>query len=178
MEDVRRTGFGMAEADYEGRDPLDVVEIVEPTLGGAIVAAEIGPLGLHPSLWQVLRFGIVGTLGFCWDTGTVYATRPVLGLLPAIVLGFVVAATMNWLLNRLWTFRDHASHIPILRQWALFMAANSLGFVLNRGTVYTLVLTIPLCHRQPALALAAGSLAGLAANFTLSQRYVFRRRAT
>ena len=165
-----------ADSDYDGRDPLDIVETLQPDLGGALVAAEIGSLGLHPSIWQIVRFGVVGSLGFLWDTGTVYATRPFVGLLPAIILGFLVAATMNWVLNRIWTFRDHESHIPLLRQWLLFMAANSLGFVLNRGTVTILVLTVPLCRSEPVLALAAGSGAGLLANFTLSQRYVFRRR--
>ena len=166
-----------SDIEYEGRDPLDVAETLEPSMGGALVAAEIGPIGLHPSVRQVLRFGVVGTIGFCWDTGTVYASRPFVGLLPSIALGFLVAATMNWLLNRLWTFRDHRSTIPVLRQWALYMAANSLGVVLNRGTVTALVLSVPLCHRQPVLALVAGSFAGLLANFSLSQRYVFRRSA-
>ncbi len=165
-----------AEFEFDGRDPLDVVEDLGPDLHGVLVAAEIGPVGLHPSIWQMLRFGIVGSLGFLWDTGTVYASRSVFGLLPAILLGFLIAATMNWVLNRIWTFRDHASQIPMLRQWLLYMAANSLGFVLNRGTVTALVLTVPACHAQPVLALAAGSGAGLMANFTLSQRYVFRRR--
>ena len=167
-----------ADGRYEGRDTLEVVETLEGDVHAALVAAELGPLGLQPSIWQVLRFGVVGTIGFGWDTGTVYATRPLVGLLPSIALGFLVAATMNWLLNRLWTFRDHVSRIPLLRQWALYLAANSLGVVLNRGTVTVLVLTVPLCHRQPVLALACGSLAGLVANFTLSQRYVFRRRST
>ena len=162
--------------DLARQDPLEVTERLGPDLGGVIVAAEMGPFGIHPSIWQMLRFGVVGSLGFCWDTGTVYAARPLVGLFPAIGLGFVVAATMNWLLNRLWTFRDHASRIPVFRQWALFMAANAFGFVLNRGTVTVLVLSVPLCDRQPVLALAAGALAGLCANFILSQRYVFRDR--
>jgi putative flippase GtrA len=58
-----------------------------------------------------IRFGIVGTLGFCWDTATVYALRHLVGLYVAGTAGFLVAATANWLLNRLWTFR-HQTHQP------------------------------------------------------------------
>ncbi len=145
-------------------------------LDAAIEAAEVGPFGAQPSLPQFLRFGVVGALGFVWDNSTVYLTRDIIGLMPAIMLAFPVAATLNWAINRAWTFRHSGNTDTLLRQWALFMAANSLGFLLNRGTVATLVLLFAACREQPILALAPGAIAGLVANFLLSQRYVFRRR--
>jgi hypothetical protein len=42
-----------------------------------------------------IRFGIVGTLGFVWDTATVYAVKDFAGLYIAGACGFVVAATSN-----------------------------------------------------------------------------------
>jgi putative flippase GtrA len=144
------------------------------TLGDAIVAAETGPLPARPGLSRLLRFAAIGSLGFVWDTATTYATRPLIGLLPAAMLAFVVAASLNWLANRLWTFRDCRCAGGVLRQWALYMAANSLGFLLNRGTFAALVLAVPACRAHPVIALAAGAVAGLGANFGLSQRVVFR----
>ncbi len=149
-------------------------ETVAEALAGAIEAAETGPLPAHPGLTRLFRFGVIGSLGFVWDTATTYAAKGLIGLLPATLLAFVVAATLNWVANRLWTFRDRPCHRSLFRQWLLYMAANSLGFLLNRGTVALLVLSSATCHARPVIALAAGAVAGLAANFSLSHRMVFR----
>ncbi len=122
---------------------------------------------------QFLRFGVVGVAGFAVDTATVYASRATLGLYGAGVLAFLVAATANWALNRIWTFRGQGEG-PMHRQWAMFLAANSLGFVLNRGTYFVLVTVSLLCADNPVIAVAAGSLAGMFANFNLSRKLVFR----
>lgn len=126
---------------------------------------------------RFFKFGTVGALGFLWDSGTVYGLRPFIGLTAATLIAYFVAATLNWILNRFWTFKgavcpDH----PIL-QWLRFLLANSCGFLLNRGTVYTLFYTVPLCVKQPVIALAAGAFAGMFANFNLSQKLVFREKA-
>lgn len=122
---------------------------------------------------QFLRFGAVGTLGFLVDTAVVYATRGALGLYGAGIVAFFAAATTTWLLNRAWTFRGLGSG-PAHRQWAKFMLANLLGFVLNRGTYFVLVTVSALCAAQPVLAVAGGSVAGMFVNFALSRRLVFR----
>jgi putative flippase GtrA len=120
-----------------------------------------------------IRFGLVGALGFCFDTATVYGLRHVAGLYVAGAAGFVVAASANWFLNRLWTFR-HKIHGPAHRQWAKFLVANLLGFILNRGTFFTLISISRLCYQQPVLGIIAGSLAGLTVNYFLSKRFVFQ----
>jgi len=123
---------------------------------------------------QLLKFGTVGGLGFLWDAATVYALRAFIGFTAAALAAYFVAASMNWVLNRLWTFRGHFGRERLLLQWLRFLGANGLGFVLNRSVVFLLAWTVPLCFRHPVLALAAGSLAGMCANFTLSRRLVFR----
>lgn len=128
------------------------------------------------SFAQFLRFGLVGGLGFGWDTATVYLLRPLTGLTIALLSGYFVAATLNWLLHRVWTFRGLGRQRHILAQWLRFLAANSAGFCLNRGTVFAFCLLIPFCARNPVFPLAAGAVAGLGANFTLSRRHVFRDR--
>jgi putative flippase GtrA len=122
---------------------------------------------------QFLRFGAVGLLGFVVDTATVYGTRTALGLYGAGLAGYVTAATSNWMLNRIWTFRGRGSG-SARRQWALFMIVNLVGFVLNRGTYALLVTFLPMAAEQPVIAVAAGAIAGLFTNFSLSRRVVFR----
>ncbi len=95
-----------------------------------------------------LRFAVVGTLGFLWDTGTVYALREHTGIYVAGCAGFVVAASVNWAINRAWTFRGYA-HDAAHRQWLRFMAANLVGFVVNRGVFFTLVASSAAIRAAP-----------------------------
>lgn len=121
---------------------------------------------------QFLRFGTVGTIGFVIDTATVYSLRGALGLYGAGMVSYLVAASANWALNWAWTFRGHGTG-SAHRQWMRFMAANLVGFALNRGTYAALVTWVPLCAAQPVFAVAAGSVAGMFVNFALSRRIVF-----
>jgi putative flippase GtrA len=122
---------------------------------------------------QFMRFGTVGLSGFIVDTATVYATRHALGLLGAGMVAYVTSATWNWVLNRAWTFRGRGSG-SAHRQWGMFMLTNLAGFVLNRGTYAVLVTFVAAAAVQPIIATAAGSIAGMFVNFSLSRRLVFR----
>lgn len=124
-------------------------------------------------LAQFTRFGTVGTLGFLVDTLVVYALRQPIGLYWAGLASYLVAASCTWGCNRVWTFRGVGSG-PAHRQWMRFLAANSLGFVLNRGAYFILVTVSVLCAREPVLATAAGAVAGMFVNFGLSRALVFR----
>jgi putative flippase GtrA len=130
-------------------------------------------LGQRRIIAQFLRFGVVGGVGFVVDTVTVYSLLDRLGLYGAGIAGFVTAASANWLLNRIWTFRGQGTG-PAHRQWAMFMLTNLAGFVLNRGTYALLVTFVAVAARQPVLAIAAGAVAGMFVNFSLSRRLVFR----
>ena len=122
---------------------------------------------------QFIRFGFVGVIGFIIDTAAVYGFRGSLGLYGAGLIAYLFAASATWLLNRIWTFRGQGT-APAHRQWAMFLATNLVGFVLNRGTYAVLVTFVPLAAVQPVIATAAGALAGMFANFSLSRRVVFR----
>jgi putative flippase GtrA len=127
----------------------------------------------RPVVAQFLRFGVVGAIGFGFDTATVYASRAWLGLYGAGVLAYFVAATVTWWLNRQWTFRGGRDR-SALRQWGRFLLANGAGFVLNRGLYAILVTASPFCATYPVVAVAAGCLAGMFSNFGLSRALVFR----
>ncbi len=122
---------------------------------------------------QFMRFGTVGAVGFVVDTSVVYATRGALGLYLAGVVSFLCAATVTWIGNRIWTFRTTTAG-GMKRQWMLFLAANSSGFLLNRGTYAILVTISPLCAREPVFAIMGGVAMGMFLNFHLSRRIVFR----
>src|SRR5205807_8576509 len=112
---------------------------------------------------QFIRFGVVGVSGFLVDTATVYGLRHALGLYGAGLVAYVTAASSNWLLNRIWTFRGRGSGAAH-RQWARFMVTNLAGFVLNRGTYGLLVTFVDAAASQPVIATAAGAIAGMFVN--------------
>ncbi len=120
-----------------------------------------------------IRFGIVGSLGFCLDTTTIYTLRALIGLYTAGVMGFLISASANWALNRLWTFQ-HQNHESAHIQWPKFVVANAVGFTVNRGLFFMLISVSVSCHRQPVFAVLAGTMAGLGFNYFLSKKFVFR----
>jgi putative flippase GtrA len=126
-----------------------------------------------PLAAQFLRFGVVGLGGFVVDAAVFYALWGALGFYGARALSYLAAASTTWALNRAWTFRG-AGRGPAWRQWASFVVLNLGGFVLNYGTSALLYEYVPLCRAYPILAIFAGALAGMAANFTLARAVVFR----
>ncbi len=125
-------------------------------------------------LAQFTQFGLVGVAGFAVDTAVVYAVRWPLGLYLAGIVAYAVAVTATWWLNRVWTFRSLGNAGPVHRQWARFALASLPGLCLNLGTYFLLVASFSLCAAQPVIAIAAGAVAGMFANFTLSRAVVFR----
>lgn len=127
-------------------------------------------------LLQFLQFGVVGTIGFLVDTAVLYAGLALgLGLYGGRVVSYLAAATTTFALNAAWTFRGQGRG-PLLRQWAVFLVLNLSGFAFNYGTYALLVWTTPLVAAHPVLGVAAGSLAGMFANFAVSRRFVFNGR--
>jgi putative flippase GtrA len=124
---------------------------------------------------QFLRFGTVGAGGVVVDTATVYALRGTIGIYAAGAAAYVVAATFTWFFNRLWAFRS-ATRTAAGRQWAVFLATQSVGFVVNRGVFALLVTFSAFCATYPVVAIAAGVAAGMFLNFAAARRYVFVER--
>lgn len=125
-------------------------------------------------LGEFLRFGVVGVAGFVVDAGVLTAgialgTGPWIGR----VLSYLAAATTTFALNRAWTFRVSQHAGGIVRQWVKFLLVNMLGFFCNYSVYAALVAGVPLVAAHPVIGVAAGSLAGLAANFVMSRRFVF-----
>jgi putative flippase GtrA len=102
-----------------------------------------------------------------------YAVRGAVGLYVGGVVAWLGAATTTWWLNRSWTFKGRGN-AAMHRQWLQFLAVSSVGFVLYYATFSLMVAYVPLCVKQPVVAVAAGVLAGMVSNFTLSRRLVFR----
>ena len=125
---------------------------------------------------RFLAFAVVGTGGFVVDAGVLqllisYAR---LGPYAARAGSFLAAVTFTWAANRAYTFRDAEHAGPAGAQWARYLLVNAVGGAVNLGVYGLLVACVAAFAAAPVLAVAAGSLAGLAFNFTLSRALVFR----
>jgi putative flippase GtrA len=125
-------------------------------------------------LAQIMQFGVVGGIGFVVDTAIVYALRAPTGLYVGGTAAYFVAVTVTWWINRIWTFRSVVPIGTMRRQWARYALANLPGLMLNLGTYFALIAGSPFCAAYPVVAVGAGAVAGMAANFTLSRSLVFR----
>jgi putative flippase GtrA len=124
---------------------------------------------------ELLRFAVVGTIGFIIDVAALHLFAEALGagLYLGRVFSFLAAATVTWYLNARFTFRVERLG---LAQWARFLAANSVGAVVNCAVYAGLIALGWLPREFPAIAVGCGSLAGLALNFSASRHFVFARR--
>jgi putative flippase GtrA len=123
---------------------------------------------------RFLRFAAVGVVAAGVDMAAVELAVRLLGLdlYSARVLSYLCAATAAWWLNRRIAFADRSSNNR-LAEWARYLAANLLGGLINYGVYAVLVTALPVFAAHPFLAVGVGSLAGMMANFAMSQRFVF-----
>ncbi len=126
-----------------------------------------------PMLRQLVRFAVVGTLGFVIDGGLLYLLLqsqfdPYL----ARGISFPIAVTATWYLNRVWTFSigDVAVSPREYKRYLLIQIAGA-------GANYAVyVLLLQFVEHTPAnalMALAVGALVGLIINFFGARYWAF-----
>ena len=119
-------------------------------------------------------FGTVGASGFLVDVSCWQGLQWI-GLEHrwARFFSFWPAVTWNWRWNRAITFDDRPP-APRARQWLQFIAASLVGLVTNVGTYVALTGTVDFFDEYRLLAMVAGVFVGMAANFAVADRFVFR----
>lgn len=82
-------------------------------------------------LKKFLRFVLVGFSGLLVDYGVTAFTKEIIRIpkFLANALGFMIAATSNYYLNRLWTFRSHNPEIML--EFSHFMLVSITGLAIN-----------------------------------------------
>jgi putative flippase GtrA len=126
---------------------------------------------------QFALFCVSGGLAFLVDAGLTQTWVSRVGLDPwsARALSFPVAVTCTWLFNRSITFRGLTT-LSLHREWLLYVSTQLIGMAVNLGCYALLVAVSDTSARWPALAVAAGSVAGLLANFLGAKHVAFAPR--
>jgi putative flippase GtrA len=122
----------------------------------------------------VLRFGVVGALGFVVDGGLLWVLVSN-GANPffARCLSFPAAVITTWWLNRVWTFANAAQASP-RHQLNLYFVLQVVGAITNFAIFLVILSFIEPTALNALVALAVGAVVGMIINFVGSQRYVFK----
>lgn len=122
-----------------------------------------------------MLFSFSGVIGFAVDAGIVMTmTRLVhINLIMAQIFAFIIAVTVTWGINRRFAFR-HKKSLNKFREWLKYLGANAFGGAVNNGVFTVLVINSFLFAKNPVLAIASGSIAGLLFNFSSAKLLIFK----
>ncbi|MCX6245197.1 MAG: GtrA family protein [Bacteroidetes bacterium] len=87
-------------------------------------------------LLKFIKFCIVGFSGVFVDFGTTYFFKEVLKVQKYVAnaIGFTLAATTNYLLNRVWTFQSTNPHI--VQEFSRFFVIALIGLGINSAIIW------------------------------------------
>jgi putative flippase GtrA len=85
---------------------------------------------------KFLKFCAVGFSGMSIDFGTTWLLKEKLKVNKYIAnsCGFILAASSNYVLNRIWTFESHRPQI--VAEYLSFVGISAVGLLLNNLIVY------------------------------------------
>ena len=89
-------------------------------------------------VYKFLKFGAVGMSGMAVDFGITYLFKEKIKLnkYGANTLGFLTAASSNFILNRVWTFQSEDPAVAF--QYFKFLSLSIVGVLLSNGIIYLL----------------------------------------
>lgn len=123
----------------------------------------------------LVRFGMVGGMGFCTETVLLLIGIKLIGLGPIVarVPSFTAAVFVTWYFNRKFTFK--MTEKTFLESFPHYISANFVGMLMNFGIYSAAILWLPnSLGKYPIVALAAGALVSLVFNFTISRYFIFK----
>jgi putative flippase GtrA len=88
---------------------------------------------------KFLKFGVVGASGVVIDFGFTFLGKEILKIQKYIAnaIGFTIAATCNYFLNRWWTFHSNNPDIGI--EYTRFLFISIIGLGINTAVIWLLV---------------------------------------
>jgi putative flippase GtrA len=87
-------------------------------------------------LLKFIKFCLVGFSGIFVDFGTTYFFKEVVKIQKYVAnaIGFTLAATTNYMLNRVWTFNSHNPHV--VQEFSRFFVIALIGLGINSMIIW------------------------------------------
>ena len=91
---------------------------------------------LKPLIVKFFKFGIVGASGMVVHFAVLYVLKDIAHLNEylANTIGFVTAATTNYILNRIWTFHSEDKKVAV--EYLKFFLVSLIGLGINNATLW------------------------------------------
>ena len=125
----------------------------------------------HETFGQLVRFAIVGfSLAAVYSAIYWYLATYVMPPMLAVVVAFLVSASLGFVLHSRWSFRGHGRREDN-RLKIKFLLVQSSGFLLNE--IFTWVLTGPLVHGPTWWPLIPAIFVTPLATFMFNRLWVF-----
>lgn len=140
---------------------------IEVLTGMPVLGPRVSPRGAK----HFVKFGIVGTMGLLVDYAVLITLFEVAGwpLWAANTVSFTSAATHNYVLNRLWTFRGQRHRRKRVQYWQ-FLVVSVVGYGINQAILLSLV-GVGVWY---IFAKAVATLVVLLWNFTVNKLWTFK----
>lgn len=124
-------------------------------------------------LKQFIKFSLVGLLNTAIHYGVFYVTYTYMGIyhLLASTIGFCLAVTNSYIVNRFWTFKTRGSKKR--REFPKFITVNLLTLSINLGSMALLVERLAM---DPRVAQLASIGLTLSINFLGNKFWTFRHK--
>ena len=93
---------------------------------------------VYDFVFKFIKFALVGFSGLLVDFSITWLTKEKWGFNKYLAnsLGFSIAATTNYILNRIWTF--HSKDPQLAVQYTKFFIISLIGLALNNLVIYLL----------------------------------------
>ncbi|TDG37892.1 GtrA family protein [Pedobacter changchengzhani] len=87
-------------------------------------------------LLRILKFGLTGLLGMAIDFGATWLFKEKIKInkYVANAIGFTLAVTNNYFINRIWTFQSKNPHLGT--EFSKFLFVSLVGLALNTYIIY------------------------------------------
>jgi putative flippase GtrA len=186
-----RAGFGAADnSESRADDYIRRVEAASIWAGRCLARAggpnsqcgrihllsvrhDVSPVGVTShTLVQFIRYCVVGGCGFFVEAALIAFLQYRWGwtALPCRAASFPVAVAVTWWLNHRYTFGTGGGWPELLR----YLSTQGVGMLVNLCAYTAVIWIVPELDLHALVPLVIGSALGLAVNFVLARRWVFR----
>ncbi len=118
-------------------------------------------MDFKPLIVKFVKFGVVGASGMVVDYGVLFLMHNIFGLgdILANTISFTCAATSNYILNRIWTFRSHEKQVSV--EYLKFIGVSIVGLLINNGVLLLCKTLWPDLYEQVFFNLGSQPITGL-----------------
>jgi putative flippase GtrA len=120
---------------------------------------------------RAFRYVVVGTIAFAIDLGLLLALVPVMPLVAANTVAFLIANAANFVLGHVWVFGRSLRDPQIARHYGAVLAASVVGLAINDAVVWAGVV---VAGASVVVAKVAATAIALAWNFAARALWIYR----